>query len=188
MYPPHPQAYEKYGPDSYQVPEPVPPPSSISNLPQHHSPYGSMNIKNLSRNGSIQWSTGLCHCCDDPANCLITGFCPCITFGQISHIVNRGASTCASRGFVYGCLLGLTGFACLYSCFYRSKLRGQYDLEEEPCVDCLVHCCCETCALCQEYRELKNRGFDMGIGWEANMMRQSRGIATAPVIGGGMTR
>jgi hypothetical protein len=31
-------------------------------------------------------------------------------------------------------------------------------------VDCLVHFCCETCALSQEYRELKNRGFDMGIG------------------------
>jgi hypothetical protein len=28
----------------------------------------------------------------------------------------------------------------------------------------LVHFCCETCALCQEYRELKNCGFDMGIG------------------------
>jgi hypothetical protein len=37
-------------------------------------------------------------------------------------------------------------------------------LEEAPCVDCLVHFCCETCALSQEYRELKNRGFDMGIG------------------------
>lgn len=61
-------------------------------------------------------------------------------------------------------LLGVTGFACLYSCFYRSRMRGQYDLEEAPCEDCVLHLCCETCALCQEYRELKNRGFDMGIG------------------------
>jgi hypothetical protein len=28
----------------------------------------------------------------------------------------------------------------------------------------LVHFFCEPCALCQEYRELRNRGFDMGIG------------------------
>eukprot|EP00258_Populus_trichocarpa_P021570 XP_024437589.1 protein PLANT CADMIUM RESISTANCE 2 [Populus trichocarpa] len=133
-----------------------------------------------------KWSTGLCHCCDDPANCLITCFCPCITFGQIAEIVNGGSTTCFISGAVYALLLG---FACLYSCCYRSKLRGQYDLEEAPCVDCLVHFCCETCALSQEYRELKNRGFDMGIGWEANMARfQQRGITMAPIAPPGMTR
>ncbi|KAJ7946043.1 putative Plant cadmium resistance 2 [Quillaja saponaria] len=135
-----------------------------------------------------QWSTGLCHCCDNPANCFITCCCPCITFGQIAEIVDRGTSSCATNGFIYGIIL-LTGFSCLYSCFYRSKLRGQYDLEEEPCVDCLVHFCCETCALCQEYRELKNHGFDMGIGWEANMDRQRRGgTIVAPVVAPGMRR
>lgn len=49
-------------------------------------------------------------------------------------------------------------------------MRGQYDLEEAPCADCLVHFCCETCSLCQEYRELKNRGFDMGIGKLAQLI------------------
>jgi hypothetical protein len=58
----------------------------------------------------------------------------------------------------------MTGLACLYSCCYRSKLRAQYDLPEAPCMDCLVHFCCETCTLCQEYRELKNRGYDLSIG------------------------
>ncbi|XP_052196325.1 protein PLANT CADMIUM RESISTANCE 2-like [Diospyros lotus] len=129
-----------------------------------------------------QWSTGLCHCFDDPANAFITCFCPCITFGQIAEIVNQGSRSCAARGGIYA-LLMLIGLPCLYSCFYRSRLRGQYDLEEEPCVDCLVHFCCETCALCQEHRELKNRGFDMSIGWQANMERQRRGVTVAPVIG-----
>jgi Cys-rich protein (TIGR01571 family) len=81
------------------------------------------------------------------------------------HIIFSGVFTaCALSGTVYGVILSFTGLACLCSCFYRSKLRAQYDLDESPCVDCLVHFCCETCALCQEYRELKNRGFDMGIG------------------------
>jgi len=53
---------------------------------------------------------------------------------------------------------------CLYSCLYRSKLRAEYDVDEGECPDFLVHCCCEHLALCQEYRELKNRGFDLGIG------------------------
>jgi len=81
------------------------------------------------------------------------------------HIIFSCVFTdCAPSGTIYGVILGFTGLACLYSCFYRSKLRAQYDLDESPCVDCLVHFCCDTCTLCQEYRELKNCGFDMGIG------------------------
>ena len=70
---------------------------------------------------------------------------------------------CALSGTVYS-LLCLFGLPCLYSCVFRSRLRAEYVLGELPCADCLVHCFCEGCALCQEYRELKNRGFDMGIG------------------------
>ncbi|XP_021680953.2 protein PLANT CADMIUM RESISTANCE 2-like [Hevea brasiliensis] len=167
------------------IPNPYPPESYT---PQPYAPYVPTTMPMRPPRAAGKWSTGLCHCCDDPANCVITCFCPCITFGQIAEIVNKGSSSCAGSGAKYGLLLGLTGFACLYSCFYRSKLRGQYDLEEAPCVDCLVHFCCETCALCQEYRELKERGFDMGIGWEANMERQKRGVMMAPVITPSMTR
>lgn len=73
-------------------------------------------------------------------------------------------AACTCEGSIYGTLLALTGLSCLYSCYYRSKMRAQYDLPEAPCMDCFVHFCCETCALCQEYRELKNRGYDMSIG------------------------
>ncbi|KAB1200758.1 Cell number regulator 1 [Morella rubra] len=118
---------------------------------------------------------------------LITCFCPCITFGQIAELVDRGSPSCTSSGTTCW-LLSLTGFGGLYSCFYRSKLRGQYYLEETPCADCLVHFCCPSCALCQEYKELKNHGFDMGIGWEANMDRQRRRITEAPMVLPGMRR
>ncbi|WRX19718.1 PLAC8 motif-containing protein - like 10 [Theobroma cacao] len=85
-------------------------------------------------------------------------------------------------------ILCVTGCSCLYSCFYRSKLRGQYFLKESPCTDCCIHCCCEECALCQEYRELKNRGFDMSIGWHGNMERKKRMAALPPSIQVGMFR
>lgn len=75
-----------------------------------------------------------------------------------------GCAACGVSGALYTLILCLTGCSCLYSCFYRSKLRGQYLLEESPCVDCCVHCWFEGCALCQEYRELQNRGFDLSIG------------------------
>uniref|UniRef100_A0A2N9FZ91 Uncharacterized protein n=1 Tax=Fagus sylvatica TaxID=28930 RepID=A0A2N9FZ91_FAGSY len=74
------------------------------------------------------WSTGLCDCCDDVPNCCITCWCPCITFGQIAEIVDRGTTSCATSGALYGLIAWITGCACFYSCFYRSKMRRQYTL------------------------------------------------------------
>ncbi|XXG40550.1 hypothetical protein AAC387_Pa01g1238 [Persea americana] len=166
------------------------PSAPVDGFPQPPYAPPSVPFQPGSGAGSRRWSTGLCNCCKEPSNCFITCCCPCITFGQIAAIVNRGALPCAASGALY-LLLSFTGFACLYSCCYRSRLRAQYDLEEDPCADCLVHCCCECCALCQEYRELKNRGFDMGIGWQANMERANRGVTVActpPSMVGDMKR
>jgi Cys-rich protein (TIGR01571 family) len=77
---------------------------------------------------------------------------------------NSGLAACLASGLIYGLICASTGMGCLYSCLYRSKLRAEYDVDEGECPDFLVHCCCEHLALCQEYRELKNRGFDLGIG------------------------
>ncbi|CBI32421.3 unnamed protein product, partial [Vitis vinifera] len=176
--------HEKYGAGGhvghatapgFQNPSPAPP-------PRYAAPYVVQYP-----GGTIRWSSGLCHCCDDPANFLITCVCPCITFGQIAEIVSKGSSNCAVSGTIYT-VLCFIGLPCLYSCVYRSRLRAQYDLEESPCVDCLVHFFCEACSLCQEYRELKSRGFDMGIGWEANADRQRRGITVPPAVAQGMNR
>jgi hypothetical protein len=84
-------------------------------------------------------------------------------------------------------LASVTGMGCLYSCCYRSRLRGQYALKEKPCADCCVHWFCEPCALCQEYRELKNRGYDMSIGMRtspyilSNRLRAGRGSVLTSV-------
>ncbi|KMZ73998.1 plant cadmium resistance 2 [Zostera marina] len=130
--------------------------------------------------GQQEWSTGLCGCFDDPGNCCITCLCPCITFGQIAEIVDKGSSSCGVSGALYGLLCSFTGCQCIYSCFYRKKMREQYSLPASPCADCLVHCCCEGFALCQEYRELKNRGFDMSIGWQGNMEKMNGGVQMVP--------
>ncbi|XP_037482283.1 cell number regulator 2-like [Triticum dicoccoides] len=138
------------------------------------------------------WSIGLYGCCDDrvcAAGCL-TFFCPCVAFGRIAEIVDRGGTSCCVSGTLYMLLASVTGgWGCLYSCCYRSRLREQYGLKEKPCADCCVHWSCEFCALCQEYRELKNRGFDMRLGWHANMEKMGKSAATvAPQAYSGMTR
>ncbi|KAK8583002.1 hypothetical protein V6N13_069767 [Hibiscus sabdariffa] len=66
-------------------------------------------------------------------------------------------------------------------------LRKQYNLVGGGCGDCIRHFLCETCALTQEYRELKNRGFDMSIGWHANV-EKNQGLTMAPPVEKEMNR
>ncbi|XVE85451.1 hypothetical protein DITRI_Ditri17bG0092100 [Diplodiscus trichospermus] len=125
-----------------------------------------------------------------PSGCM-TCWCPCVTFGQIAEIVDKGSSSCGVNGALYTLIACVTCCACCYSCFYRSKMRQQYMLKKQPCGDCLVHCFCEYCSLCQEYRELKTRGYELSIGWHGNMEKQSREVAMTPVppvVEGGMSR
>nr|XP_017225780.1 PREDICTED: protein PLANT CADMIUM RESISTANCE 2-like [Daucus carota subsp. sativus] len=125
-----------------------------------------------------QWTTGLWDCFSDLGNCFTTLFCPCVTFGQVAHIVHLGKASVFAEGRNYALL---SCCCCCYSCFARSKLRYMYNLPPSYCGDCLVHTCCEPCALCQEYRELQNRGFNMAIGWDLNMTQV--GITIDPPIG-----
>ncbi|KAK3041257.1 hypothetical protein RJ639_001359 [Escallonia herrerae] len=168
----------------YEYPNPIKPTdgtpinmSSNSNQNNPTNPPAAARNLSFRSRSPVPWSTGCLTCC-----------CPCVAFGRIAEIVDRGSTSCGVSGALYMLILCVTGCSCLYSCFYRSKLRGQYFLEESPCTDCCVHCCCEECALCQEYRELQNRGFDMSIGWHGNVERQKRAGKMAPPVQDGMKR
>ncbi|KAJ7954296.1 Plant cadmium resistance 2 [Quillaja saponaria] len=119
----------------------------------------------------IGWSTGLLDCCSDIETCCLGIWCPCVMFGRNAEIIDRGTSSCCAQGTIVYLLDMFTYLGCCYTCTYRKKLRKQYGLDEDPCGDCLVHCFCGKCALCQEYRELRNHGFDMTIRWEGNVER-----------------
>ncbi|XP_056170224.1 protein PLANT CADMIUM RESISTANCE 2-like [Syzygium oleosum] len=165
------------GGNSKAPPPPVAAPPPVVFPPEASAPPGG-------------WTTGLCGCFDNPLNCLITCFCPCITFGQNAEIIDRGGTSCACAGLT--CCLIFHCFGCTYwyTCTYRTKLRGHHSIPGGECADCCLHYWCELCAICQEYRELKNRGFDPSIGWAANAERMSRpvGVTVPPSIPGGMVR
>lgn len=121
------------------------------------------------------WSSSLFDCMNDPQNALITACFPCITFGQIAEILDSGNTTCATSGMLYSCIACCIAMPCIMSCTYRTKLRAKFGLMESPAQDWVVHCFCEWCALCQEYRELQHMGYDPTIGWlgnEAKMRQQ----------------
>ncbi|XP_059281077.1 protein PLANT CADMIUM RESISTANCE 2-like [Lycium ferocissimum] len=134
------------------------------------------------------WSTGICHCSSDTTTWCITCWCPCITFGQIAEIVDKGTTSSTTSAALYFLIGTFTGCACMYSCFYRTKMRKQFNLQGSTCGDCMLHFCCERRALRQEYRELQHRGFDMAIGWQENKESENKGIAMAPKVQEGMFR
>ncbi|XP_039032540.1 protein PLANT CADMIUM RESISTANCE 9-like [Hibiscus syriacus] len=87
-------------------------------------------VQPIAAQNSGQWTTGLFDCFDDSDN----------SAGE------------AARNYY---LLGSFGCAFCYSYPYRTQLREVFSLEEQPCADCLVHCFCIQCALCQEHRQHK---------------------------------
>ena len=130
-----------------------------------------------------KWTTGLCGCCCDCNDCCLTFWCPCIAFGQIAEVVDDGQSSCCIHAVIYALLLSV-GVPCIYSCMWRQKLRNKYRLEPGCCGDFGTHCICECCALCQEHRELRNRGLDPSLGWEANRANyvQPMAVPTPPGV------
>ncbi|XWS50707.1 hypothetical protein CRYUN_Cryun12cG0109700 [Craigia yunnanensis] len=110
------------------------------------------------------WQTGLFDCMDDKINALITVCFPCVTFGQVAEIVDEGYTSCGTSGLLYGLIAFFIGVPCILSCTYRTKLRNKFGLTESPAPDWVTHCFCDCCALCQEYRELQQRGWDPSIG------------------------
>ncbi|KAL2462120.1 protein PLANT CADMIUM RESISTANCE 6 [Abeliophyllum distichum] len=130
------------------------------------------------------WKSELFDFMKDPQNALITAFFPCVTFGQIAEIVDSGHSSCGTSGMMYGVIAFFIAMPCIMSFSYRTKLRSKFGLIETPAPDWAVHCFCEWCALCQEYRELKDRGYDPSIGWlgnEAAQQQQQKFPMAAPM-------
>ncbi|KAL0700860.1 hypothetical protein Bca4012_056982 [Brassica carinata] len=117
------------------------------------------------------WTTGLCDCHQDGHICVQTAIVPCISFAQNTEIVNRGTIPCMNAGLIH-LALGFVGCCWLYAFPNRSRLREHFALPEEPCNDFWVHLFCTSCAICQESRELKNRGADPSISMLAFECRE----------------
>ncbi|KAK9742485.1 hypothetical protein RND81_03G176400 [Saponaria officinalis] len=127
-----------------------------------------------------QFSSVLCDCFSDVSLCCMTCFCPCITFGRIAEIVDNGSSSCGVSGTLYTMIMCFVGCQWVYSCTYQSKLKSQFGMQK----DCMADS--SPCALCQEYRELQHRGFDVGM---VTCMEKHNGVMmTPPPMDGDMTR
>ncbi|RID62654.1 hypothetical protein BRARA_E01713 [Brassica rapa] len=86
------------------------------------------------------------------------------TMGIPAQYINPSGMGCVMSGMLYVLICCQFWTPCVYSCTFRAKIRSKFGLPDAPAPDWITHCFCEYCALCQEYRELKNRGLDPSIG------------------------
>ncbi|XP_038985014.1 protein PLANT CADMIUM RESISTANCE 7-like [Phoenix dactylifera] len=127
------------------------------------------------------WTSGLFDCDQNSTNAVLTAFFPCVTFGQIAEILDEGQTSCTLGSFMHGLLLPVLACSILGTS-YRQKLRLKYNLVQAPAEDWSVHLFCPCCALCQEYRELQNRGIDPSIGWMGYLAQQQEASMVPPAV------
>jgi len=109
--------------------------------------------------GPGKWSSGLYSCCDDGYVCCVGWQMTAFLFGDNYRKI-MGGDSCTGGCCAYYWL------SCIYLCALtgaptRKAIRNKYNLPEEPCNDCCVHCFCGPCAICQEAREMRIRE-----GWQ----------------------
>ena len=76
-------------------------------------------------------------------------------------------------GWTTGIPLDTLNVGALYSFQWRSALREKYGINGDPGSDCICHCCCNSCVLCQEHIELRKRnGGHHGLPSHAVVMAQ----------------
>ncbi|KAK1264887.1 Protein PLANT CADMIUM RESISTANCE 8 [Acorus gramineus] len=116
----------------------------------------------------LPWTTGLFDCHEHESNAVLTAFFPCVTFGQIAEILERGQTRCSLGSLMYMMMAPAVCSCWILGSIYRGRLRQRYNLVEAPTEDWIAHAFCPCCALCQEFRELKNRGIDPSLGKQMN--------------------
>eukprot|EP00899_Mesostigma_viride_P019181 jgi/Mesvir1/27264/Mv07101-RA.1 len=112
------------------------------------------------------WTTSSSDCCDDGVDECCIGFCcPCILFGKNAEKLSY-ANCCCSCFLFWFLSFGQPSIPCvgnylaaIYAANYRGNLRGDLNIPGTFCDDCIMHACCPWCAILQERRELKVRGY-----------------------------
>ncbi|KAG0462677.1 hypothetical protein HPP92_021153 [Vanilla planifolia] len=126
------------------------------------------------------WTSTIYDCGQHQTNAIMTAFFPCVTFGQIAEIIDEGQTSCTMGSFMYLLMVPALCSCWMLGSFYRRKLRYKYKLVQAPAEDWSLHLFCPLCSLCQEFRELRNRGVDPSIGWMGYLAQQHEESLTTP--------
>ena len=125
---------------------------STNTLPAQKQLYQDPMKTDYKKSSTGEFETGLFDCFNDLGTCLISWFCPCVTYGQNQQRAQK-KDGCVGDAAIFA----LAACCGCYSCVGasgRGNVRAVRNIEGGFATDCLVHCCCVPCALTQEKNEL----------------------------------
>ena len=98
------------------------------------------------------WEEGLFGCCGSTGYCFLVMIFPfCCPIFQ-GCTVNKAVKEPWSKACCCPLLC-----CCIGAAINRGKIRDRYLINGSFCEDCLIHCFCTLCAICQEHSEVRNR-------------------------------
>ncbi|CAF1376968.1 unnamed protein product [Didymodactylos carnosus] len=115
------------------------------------SPYGAL-VCTL-RTAEIS-SEPLFGCCNNTAICCYGCFCTACLFAQNAKQIDESAPCPQCCAY---CALSFCWLCWVVHKPKRELLRKRYQLVEQQ-TDLFATCCCGPCAVCQEAKEIKDRG------------------------------
>lgn len=83
---------------------------------------------------------------------------------------NNNIAGCPLGSFIYMLMMPALCSQWIMGSKYRTKIRDRYGLVDAPYQDVVSHIFCSSCSLCQEFRELKNRGLDPALGTKTKIL------------------
>jgi len=114
--------------------------------------------------GKRDWSFGLLDCFSACGPCCLATWCPCVVYSKNRQRLHNlqyqgtplpgGGETYDDQCFINGGLTCL-GLGWVMQIDQRTKVRERYGISGSAVGDCLASCCCPTCALTQERREIE---------------------------------
>lgn len=148
-------------------------------------------IEPSGNSGNRQWKSDYCHYCDDEQTCW-WGSCYCLLLHartvrifEVDLSVNQIALYILYfiGSYFLGSLFAIVGFILLVvnRAFLRTAMRRKRNIGGSLCGDCVMHCCCAPCAMCQEAREAKiaySHSIDFVCGEDLAVQEESYGRAT----------
>mmetsp|Transcript_18697 Transcript_18697/g.33827 ORF Transcript_18697/g.33827 Transcript_18697/m.33827 type:complete len:148 (-) Transcript_18697:1728-2171(-) len=115
-----------------------------------------IDLSGRSRSSSMSeeeiWRTEFFDCLSNKIVCLFVALCPGGACFIQARTTEKATGFRVGVAFCLACFLGCIGMG-----FNRSNIRKAYLIPGNYLKDCLLHCFCSPCAVCQEHEEVELR-------------------------------
>ena len=117
----------------------------------------NMSYQQIDASASHEWTTSLCGCSEDCGSTFDIVICPYCAVCRQMEAVDGKSDGCHLGACAAILFLGPPA-ALILNFLNRRNISEKYGIGENVCVSCIIAFMFTSCGLCQQHRELTNRG------------------------------